>query len=444
MIMPDQSILERLNRLGWPTGKAFALLCGVFVSIFLALVLWLAVDQRLVLEGAERLQDKTVPSTLEHFRLARNIEQLRLEGERVLSGRSPVERQQAMFIVSLIASHPAMLADARASALAREVESFLTRSAREGLSEKNNSEWVTLTNRLSLLADDLSIEGVNLETEDLRHMTTTMLQSHIKLAVVLALVAVFVGSFLFLIHRHLIRPLQMMSQTLSELRFGQPPSPVEASAMLEIREVEAAIGQLQKVMLENEQARQRLEFLATTDSLTSMFNRRHFMTLAEEEIKRAHRYARPICVGMADLDFFKRINDSYGHAVGDVVLQSMTALFAKALRHSDWVCRYGGEEFAFVFPETTPIEAQHLAERLRHFAAENRIELSDGICLRITLSVGLADASAGSLDEALKRADEALYEAKSRGRNRVVMAAASDIGERIDEIQVPANERSLH
>jgi len=166
MIMPDQSILERLNRLGWPTGKAFALLCGVFVSIFLALVLWLAVDQRLVLEGAERLQDKTVPSTLEHFRLARNIEQLRLEGERVLSGRSPVERQQAMFIVSLIASHPAMLADARASALAREVESFLTRSAREGLSEKNNSEWVTLTNRLSLLADDLSIEGVNLETED--------------------------------------------------------------------------------------------------------------------------------------------------------------------------------------------------------------------------------------------------------------------------------------
>lgn len=269
----DQYILERLNRLGWPAGKSYALLCGVFVSLFFALVFWLAVDQRLVLDGAERLQSETVPSTLEHFRLARNIEQLRLEGERVFSGRSPVERQQALFIVSLMASHPAMLADAQAAALAQEVESFLKRTAREGLSEVNKGKWTTLSNRLSLLADDISIEGVNLEADDLRQMTATMLQSRIKLAVVLALVAVFVGSFLSLIHRHLIRPLQMMSKALSRLRFGQPLMPFESAAMLEIREVEAAIGQLQRVMLENEQARQQLELLATTDSLTRMFNR---------------------------------------------------------------------------------------------------------------------------------------------------------------------------
>lgn len=415
-------LLERFDREGWPAGAAFALLGGLFSAFLAALVFWLAVDQRLVLEGSQRVQNQTIPNTLEHFRLARNVEQLRLEGERVFAGQTTEARQQALFIVSLVASHPSLVADSRAAALAKETERFLILAAREGMTEARYIEWATLSNRLSLLADDVSVEGVNLATDDLRQMSETMLQGRIKLTVTLALVAVFVAILLVIVRRHLIRPLQMMSETLAALRSGQPVEALPAAAMAEIRAVEGAIGQLQVVMQESEQARRQLEHLATTDSLTGLFNRRHFLPLAETEIARAQRYGRPICVGLADLDFFKRINDSHGHGTGDLVLQSLAEILRRTLRQSDWVCRYGGEEFAFVFPETTPDEAHRLGERLRASVAEASVEATDGSQIRYTLSLGLADASACSLSKALKLADEALYEAKRNGRNRVMRA----------------------
>ena len=424
--MVRRRLFDRLGRRGWRAGKAFAVIGGLFGSVFIVLLFWLAVDQRLVIEGSQRLLEKSIPGSLESFRLARNVEQLRLEGERVFSGRTAVVRQQALFIVSLVASHPAILADARSAALTREVEQFLTRAARQGMTEERHAEWETLSQRLSLLADEVSIDGINGATDDLRQMSATMRESRVKLALVLALVAVFVGGFLFLVHRHLIRPLQRMDEALSALHSGRAPAPLGRASMYEIRAVEGAIGQLRKVMQENEKARRQLELLATTDGLTGMFNRRHFMAQADEEIRRAHRYSRPICVGMADLDSFKRINDGHGHASGDLVLQRISELFAKTLRQSDWACRYGGEEFAFVFPETGLGEAQRLAERLRSCVADSRIALADGTRLQVTLSLGLADAASCSLEAALQRADAALYEAKRQGRNRVVTAPLAD------------------
>ncbi|WP_291991717.1 diguanylate cyclase [Candidatus Accumulibacter sp. ACC003] len=433
---------ERWRNGGWPAGKAFAFIGGVFGSIFLALLIWLAADQRVVLERSQRLLDKTVPSTLEQFRLARNVEQLRLEGERVLSGPTPVARQQALFIVSLLASHPALLADARAAALAHEVEAFLARAARADSKVDDSAEWATLSNRLSLLADDVSIDGVNLATDDLRQMAATMASSRVRLAIVLAVVAAFVGAILFLIHRYLIRPLQAMDEALSALRSGQASKPFATALMREIGAVEGAIGELREAMHEKEQAARQLLLLATIDDLTGMFNRRHFMALADEEIKRAQRYDRPICVAMADLDFFKQINDNYGHAVGDLVLQSVAQVIEKTLRQSDWVCRYGGEEFAFLFPETGVEEAHRLADRLCQRVARNPLELANDVCLPITLSLGLADVGSASLAAALRRADTALYEAKRQGRNRVAIAplatAAADPASSSVEPQPPA------
>ncbi|MDP2868058.1 MAG: GGDEF domain-containing protein, partial [Methyloversatilis sp.] len=140
------------------------------------------------------------------------------------------------------------------------------------------------------------------------------------------------------------------------------------------------------------------------------------------ELQRAQRYRRPVTIGMADLDLFKKLNDTYGHAAGDTVLRAFSALIQESMRQSDMVCRYGGEEFAFVFPEITLAEAAKLAERFRAACAEHDILLSDGQVVRVTFSMGLADASALSLETALNRADEALYEAKRQGRNRVVVA----------------------
>ncbi|MEF8731078.1 MAG: hypothetical protein V5B40_03885 [Candidatus Accumulibacter meliphilus] len=151
--------LRHWTQRSWPAGKALALLGALFGLAFVVQIVWLASDQRQVLASSARLLNNTVPSTLEQFRLARNIEQLRLDGERVFSGRTPVARQQALFIVSLLSSHPAMLADRRTATLASEVESFLVLAAREGMTEQRYAEWETLSNRLSLLADDFSIEG---------------------------------------------------------------------------------------------------------------------------------------------------------------------------------------------------------------------------------------------------------------------------------------------
>jgi diguanylate cyclase (GGDEF)-like protein len=126
---------------------------------------------------------------------------------------------------------------------------------------------------------------------------------------------------------------------------------------------------------------------------------------------------------MADLDFFKRINDTYGHAAGDLVLKSFAKLLKDSVRQTDLVCRYGGEEFAFVFPESTVEEALVLTERFRQRFADHDILLPDGSRVRVTISVGLVDASRLPLEKSLNCADEALYQAKHEGRNRVVVVS---------------------
>lgn len=148
--------------------------------------------------------------------------------------------------------------------------------------------------------------------------------------------------------------------------------------------------------------------------------------LAADEVARAARYGRPITVGIADLDHFKQVNDTLGHAAGDHVLKTFAALLGDTLRQTDRVCRYGGEEFAFVLPETTPEEAQLLGERLRTRLLESPPVLPDGRHLAVTFSLGLADASGCGLEESLARADLGLYEAKRAGRNRTVVTRRPD------------------
>ena len=125
---------------------------------------------------------------------------------------------------------------------------------------------------------------------------------------------------------------------------------------------------------------------------------------------------------MPDLDFFKNLTHTYGHPPGDLVLKTFADLVREALRQSDLVCRYGGEEFAFLFPEIDPGDAAKLAERLRLRCSETEIALPDGRSVKVTVSIGLADASECPIEIALKRADEALYDAKHLGRNTIVLA----------------------
>jgi len=168
-------------------------------------------------------------------------------------------------------------------------------------------------------------------------------------------------------------------------------------------------------------AQKELEKMATTDSLTGLVNRGHFMTLAEAEIQRSLRYARPLSILMIDADRFKNINDTHGHDIGDKVLQALGATLESVLRSTDTAGRIGGEEFALMLPETALPAAMALAERLRQTVEQKSIPMSGGPPISFTVSIGVAELTDPSqgIDDLLKRADQALYQAKSSGRNRV-------------------------
>jgi eukaryotic-like serine/threonine-protein kinase len=159
--------------------------------------------------------------------------------------------------------------------------------------------------------------------------------------------------------------------------------------------------------------------LATVDGLTGLLNRRHFFALAERQVSITERHDRPLAAIMLDIDHFKKVNDGYGHAVGDQVIQTVAARLRATARDSDLVGRYGGEEFALLMPETGKSGAV-LAERLREAVEQLPVQTAAGP-LRVTISVGVAQLTVpgGDLSELLGRADDALYRAKAAGRNRV-------------------------
>lgn len=167
---------------------------------------------------------------------------------------------------------------------------------------------------------------------------------------------------------------------------------------------------------------QELELQAHIDYLTGIPNRRHFMELAEHELARAERYGNEVAIFMLDVDFFKRINDEYGHKAGDKVLQNIAQLMQGMLREVDILGRIGGEEFAIVLPQTNRQKAMEVAERIRNQVAGNKIVLENGVSLNVTLSIGVAMMSPGyrDLDSVIGVADKGLYQAKAGGRNNVV------------------------
>jgi diguanylate cyclase (GGDEF)-like protein len=165
-----------------------------------------------------------------------------------------------------------------------------------------------------------------------------------------------------------------------------------------------------------------LETLAAVDWLTGLYNRRHFETLAQAELARSQRYMRPLTLMMLDIDNFKNVNDTYGHATGDRVLQALATVCLATKRDADIAARLGGEEFALLLPETTDIAAAQFAERLRQ-QIRDCAPVVEGEKLPLTVSIGIAGASPTTpgIQPLLSNADQALYEAKRSGRNRVVL-----------------------
>jgi two-component system cell cycle response regulator len=167
--------------------------------------------------------------------------------------------------------------------------------------------------------------------------------------------------------------------------------------------------------------------MAITDALTGLFNRRYMEMHLASLVEQAAARGKPIAVMILDIDYFKSVNDTHGHDAGDDVLREFSVRIRKAIRNIDLACRYGGEEFVIVMPETDMAVASMVAERIRRRIATEPFPIQQGTKnLEVTISIGIAAIGAPGDNAAaiLKRADTALYRAKRDGRNRVVQDAA--------------------
>ena len=178
------------------------------------------------------------------------------------------------------------------------------------------------------------------------------------------------------------------------------------------------IVDLQKELVETNR---RLELLSITDGLTKLHNHRYFQDELARAFEESQRYDRPLSLAMIDIDFFKKVNDAHGHAVGDEVLKAVARLFKESVRSTDLVARYGGEEFAVMMPETALEDAISFAEKIRAIVGSEPIATQAGP-LTVTISLGVASVPRSRVHNAkelIVAADKALYRAKRNGRNQV-------------------------
>jgi diguanylate cyclase (GGDEF)-like protein/PAS domain S-box-containing protein len=188
------------------------------------------------------------------------------------------------------------------------------------------------------------------------------------------------------------------------------------------------VSEAVKLSLSNLKLREKLRAEAIHDPLTGLFNRRYLEETLARELHRARRRNSPLCVAMLDLDDFKRFNDTFGHDAGDSLLRELGRLVRANVRKSDIPCRYGGEEFVLVLPDSELADAEQRVEQIRVLIKELQIPHGEQLLRALTVSAGVAQADKHSSDpnELLRAADQALYAAKNAGRNRVVVYQAKE------------------
>ena len=189
-----------------------------------------------------------------------------------------------------------------------------------------------------------------------------------------------------------------------------------------VLELTQAKQNAEQLAIELKRSNDKLRELALRDGLTSLYNHRYFYEVLESQLLNSQRYSHPISLMILDLDHFKKVNDTYGHPVGDLVLRETSKALVRLVRRSDIVARYGGEEFAIILPETGLASAKVLAQRLRRGVEQQMIQYNDKL-ISVTVSIGLASSEMDdgeiTRESLISRGDHALYKAKWNGRNRI-------------------------
>ena len=334
-----------------------------------------------------------------------------------------------MQLLELLSLPPALTK--RTTAIRRQIEAGIAEQALPGvideiadiisalgsqvLAEKQEYETFlkSLTTRLSELDEQIHIgtDEDNKAFQERHHLGRAVEQevkgiiSHVEVADNLDQLKLTVNQRLDFLNQHFDSYRQS-----DQSQFEQSKKQIQA--------LKQRIHLMEQESVELRQSAMRSRDLALKDPLTGIWNRQALNEILEKEYTRWQRYKKPLSIILWDIDFFKKVNDEYGHAAGDKVLKTIAQIFTSQTRDSDFIARYGGEEFMGVFPETQLNDALGLANKIREKVTQSKFHY-EGQAVTITASAGLASFKENdTIEDVFKRADQALYKAKESGRNR--------------------------
>ena len=385
---------------------------------------WLIdLQQREVLREARAMELNTMPEVIRLQRLGRNLEQLRSTGDGILTALTAADRQDLLLMMTMISTHPSIQDDPAIAGLARQAAAMLAEANLAILQDPASQEawrkrWQPIALQLSQATDDVMSGSVQLLASQVDVMSAVARRMRYQMWFIMGLAGSCILLFIWVLQIKILRPLLKINDAMQRLSTSLAPPQLPDSDVTEIRAIESVILALHEAQKNTAVVQEELSYQATHDMLTGLPNRRAFIQSAERAALRAMTSGRNATVGMIDIDFFKSINDKFGHAAGDTVLRDTARLVEQSFRSTDLICRYGGEEFAFVVLDSDSTESLRLAERLRERVASHIFATAQGTTLgQITISIGLAPIGPEGLEHALSVADAALYRAKAAGRN---------------------------
>jgi len=400
----------------------------LFVVFFLLIVWVVDRQQSRLFDETRFMQSERLPEILQAQRRARYLEKIRSTGDQLLNSLDNGDRQTALvYLLNVLAKHPNVLDDGQTAVLVDQAFRFLTDANQAIVQQPTTAEswrqtWQPTAQRLSQLADDAMKQSSQMIAKDMEILSDISRQVRLKMFFTMALVGTFLLVFFWLLYRQVLKPLQLINRSLIAIKSNHKLPPMPQTGIKEIHSLESALIDLQQSVQDSVKARQDMEYLAHHDLLTSLPNRRYFIQQAIDRIRQAAADGQPVTVGLVDIDYFKRINDEFGHAAGDAVLTQFADIFRSAFREGDHLCRYGGEEFAFTLIGADLQEAQSISERLRVEVQTHKFQIPDRRePVSLSISLGLAQIDQEGFDRALIRADDALYLAKQAGRNKTIV-----------------------
>lgn len=405
---------------------------ALFVASTLGVV---AVMHNYTQQLIETSQQELLPAIHDHQRAALNLERLERMGDLVVYGGSVSLIRKNALAAQVLAYQPSFNFSSEtkqtvqaAFELLREVrrtrQTLLSSQAdrlssleRENLRQLERTlqiRWAEYKQDLFELQNRIISDATTLQTQNMSQITAT---NNLMLVVascgisLLLLIVFFIG---YNLYKHLITPVTEASTALTALEKQEGHQPLARARYQELHTIHNAVNNLGDTM-------KKLHTMATRDSLTGCVNRGYFMELAQEALTSAHRNRTPLALAMLDVDHFKKVNDQYGHAVGDDTLKLATKWIKGALPEGAFIGRLGGEEFALILPGHSEEEAVALSDQIRKLIAKNSMDSGTIPAITVSLGVEVVRDATDEIDKLLSQADKALYQAKASGRNRVIM-----------------------